>query len=265
MITQEVLKELFEYEPILGNLIRRRTVKGNAREGEIFALPSKSPNQKYRKAMIHGTTYMLSKLVWLYHTGYYPTEQLKFINENYHDTRIENLAIRQTANKSKLTQERLHYLLDYDHITGIFTYKNPTSEYCAKFILGKIVGTDNGNGYLTVGLEGTTYKLHRLAWFHYYGVWPKGETDHIDGNKYNNAISNLRDVSKSGNMQNRKVAHKNNQSGLLGVAYHKRDCVYEASIRANGKTLYLGRFHDKYEAHQAYLTAKRKLHKFNTL
>ncbi len=65
------------------------------------------------------------------------------------------------------------------------------------------------------------------------------EIDHIDRNKLNNKIENLREVTKSENMANRKK-HKTNKSGYKGVAYHKASKKWRASVRINKKDVWIG-------------------------
>ncbi|CAB4137445.1 HNH nuclease [uncultured Caudovirales phage] len=80
-----------------------------------------------------------------------------------------------------------------------------------------------------------TIPAHRLAWFMHYGVWPDGEVDHIDGDRANNAIANLRCVSKSLNQRNRAVG-VNNSTGFLGVYLNKASGKYVAQwVGPNGR------------------------------
>lgn len=106
---------------------------------------------------------------------------------------------------------------------------------------------------------------HRLIWLMVHGVWPTGQINHIDGNKLNNLLSNLRDVSQATNMQNQRRAHSDNASGLLGVYWHKRQCRFYSQIRVNKVLKHLGYFPNADLAHEAYLRAKRELHPGNTL
>ena len=106
------------------------------------------------------------------------------------------------------------------------------------------------NGYRKIKFEGKQYLSHRVAWLLYHGRWPIGDIDHIDGNPSNNQILNLRDVSHSKNLQNRKSATSKNKTGFLGVV--KRKNKFAAHIHRNGKQIYLGLFLTAELAHQAY-------------
>jgi hypothetical protein len=115
---------------------------------------------------------------------------------------------------------------------------------------GREAGNMMQNGYRKLKFCGKQYLVHRVAWLLHYGVWPSGDMDHIDGNTSNNRLKNLRDVSHSINLQNRKSATIKNKTGFLGVV--KRGNKYAAHIHKNGKQIYLGLFTTAQEAHQAY-------------
>jgi len=90
------------------------------------------------------------------------------------------------------------------------------------------------------------------------------EVDHINGNPLDNRKSNLRIVSRSENMRNRKGLQKNNTSGLRGVDF--QNGKWRAKITINNKTIFLGNWDTKIEAHFAYLNGAKKYHgKFNDL
>ncbi|HGL5074088.1 HNH endonuclease [Burkholderia multivorans] len=157
-----------------------------------------------------------------------------------------------------LTQERLHQVLAYDPVTGIFVWRQSTSNRAP---IGSIAGTMQPNGYLRIAIDGVRMYAHRLAWFYVNGEWPLSDVDHIDGVRTNNAIANLRDVSRSVNMQNQRRARSNNHtSGLLGVTWSARRHRWVAQIKVDGLHKGIGYFDDAESAHQAYLAAKRELH-----
>ncbi len=83
------------------------------------------------------------------------------------------------------------------------------------------------------------------------------------GNRSNNRLSNLRDVSQAMNIQNERKPRSNNKSGFLGVKANRG--LWKAEISIDGKTKFLGRFKTPEEAHQVYVEAKRKLHPGCTL
>ena len=143
-------------------------------------------------------------------------------------------------------------LLKYDPSTGSITWKG--SGNSATIRLGS---------YLAVKHRGKYHLAHRLAWYLHYGKLPEQEIDHINNKKHDNSIKNLRDVSHSLNQHNRVKANKNSHTGILGVT--KDTAGYRARITLNNKTISLGNFKTAEEAQEAYLKAKRELHKGNTL
>jgi hypothetical protein len=155
-----------------------------------------------------------------------------------------------------LTQKELQEMLNYDANTGIFTWK---IRPCRAVKAGDIAGcTEKRIGYITIGIKKVIHKAHRLAWLYVYGEWPKGLIDHINGNKADNCIANLRDVSAGGNSQNIRKPNRRNKSGFMGVIWYQNK--WRASMSVNGKSKWLGDYSTPEEAHQVYIEAKRKYH-----
>ena len=159
--------------------------------------------------------------------------------------------------KHQLTADRLRSLLEYDCILGIFTWRLNVGRH-GRIKIGTTAATNTSDGYIKIKVDGRSYLAHRLAWLHITGAWPIDNIDHIDGNKKNNAISNLRDVSKSINAQNQRGPMSNNTHGFMGVSPNKNR--WSARIKLDGKHYHLGNFSTPEDAHTAYLDAKRKLH-----
>lgn len=155
-----------------------------------------------------------------------------------------------------LTVERVRELLGYDPETGILTWKvcrGGSKQW-------SVAGTLDARGYVQVCVDYRLYKAHRLAWAITHGSWPSGALDHINGAKHDNRIANLREATRSLNMENQKKAKSNNTSGLLGVSWNTRKRKFVAQIKTKGVHTYLGAYDSKYEAYDAYITAKRQLH-----
>ena len=91
---------------------------------------------------------------------------------------------------------------------------------CGRWKKGELAGCVNTDGYVMVNIDRTRYYAHRLIWLMRFGEWPEGEIDHIDGDRSNNRLENLRCVSKSGNMRNQK-RNSRNTSGFPGVVWDK--------------------------------------------
>jgi len=115
------------------------------------------------------------------------------------------------------------------------------------------------NGYMvcrTSSKPRRAFKAHHLIWYFTHGEWPNQQIDHIDGNRSNNVIENLRLATKAQNMQNRKPIKRSLPPGVVG-AYKLN---YKAAITVNGKRIYLGYFKRLEDAEAAYQAASIKLH-----
>ena len=156
----------------------------------------------------------------------------------------------------------LHRLLSYDPETGEFYRKIKTSvsnnagDRADRLILR---GKPAGYRRITIA-ENNTIFAHRIAWAMYYGKWPDKLIDHRNGDKGDNHIENLRDVSTQWNSQNTRKPRRKNKSGYLGVSPEKNSEKWRAGITVDGVKHYLGLFSTPELAHKAYLDAKRRLH-----
>lgn len=127
--------------------------------------------------------------------------------------------------------------------------------------IGRVAGFITSEGYRTIKLGRVAYPAHRLAWFIHNGTWPTGYIDHINGDRSDNRIKNLRDGDHSLNMQNKRKAMNNNKScGLLGVTWNKQHKRWQSKIMVNKQFHHVGLFSTPEEAHAAYLIKKRQLH-----
>lgn len=158
--------------------------------------------------------------------------------------------------KPILTAARLRELLHYEPDTGVFTW----TQNRWRVFSGDIAGGVGLQGYVIITVERRTYRAHRLAWLWVHGVWPAADIDHINGNRADNRLVNLRDVDRQTNLQNLTKAKTHNKTGLLGVCYSARDKRWIAQIKAPGAPRVLGYFKSPKEAQDAYLEAKRLWH-----
>ena len=163
---------------------------------------------------------------------------------------------KRTKKNRTIKQAEVLCLLNYDKITGIFTWKKLLAKNHMK--VGDKAGTFK-NGYIRIILKGVKYYAHRLAWFYVNGVWPSKDIDHKNRNGLDNRWDNLREATHNQNMHNKKI-HKNNVTGYKGVSYVKKGNRYKASIKVNFKTVYLGCFKTPEEAHAVYCKAAEELH-----
>lgn len=160
---------------------------------------------------------------------------------------------------SVLTQEHLKSLLSYDPETGEFRWTNAVSQ---KFRAGQIAGTSYANGYRVIDIQRKRYSAHDLAWLYVYGSWPANEIDHINRNPGDNRIENLREATRSQNLQNRAL-QRNNKSGFRGVSWSASSKKWIAQIKINNEKKHLGLFLKKEDAYAAYLAAAAKYHTHN--
>ena len=150
-----------------------------------------------------------------------------------------------------ITQDYLHEIFHYDPENGLFSRKKRTGPTTN---VGDIVGTDKGNGYLMMCIKSRLYLSHRIAWFYVYGEMPPLNIDHINGNRSDNRICNLRLANQSQNTANSKLSKANN-SGFKGVTWRKDIKKWGSQLTFNYKHISLGCFETKEEAAEAYKKA----------
>jgi hypothetical protein len=98
---------------------------------------------------------------------------------------------------------------------------------------GTLAGpTPNSGGYYVVRVDGRCYYQHRVIWFIQYGEWPRGDLDHINHNRADNRIENLREATPRENSRNKKMP-ADNTSGITGVCWHRQSNRWLARINNN--------------------------------
>lgn len=166
-------------------------------------------------------------------------------------------------NRNKILPEisRLTELLSYDPETGKITwrvnrYANHNSLAAAA---GSIVGSITVSGYRFVRIDQKfNVYLHRAAWAMHHGEWPEGDVDHINMDRLDNRIINLRIASRSQNLSNRG-ANRNNKLKTKGVTLTKNG-RFNAEIWKDYKKHYIGRFDTLDEAREAYFSKAKEIH-----
>lgn len=125
------------------------------------------------------------------------------------------------------TPEYLRTVLDYDPETGILTWKERTKDM---FVQGNRRHSWNSRwagqsafrksefGYMRGSVNGRKLFAHRVIWAMHHGRWPDGQIDHINGDRSDNRIENLREVDAAENARNHSM-HRNNTSGHVGVTW----------------------------------------------
>lgn len=117
-----------------------------------------------------------------------------------------------------------------------------------------VAGSPCRKGYTRVHILGKKIAAHRLAWFFSYGYWPELEVDHINGDKSDNRIENLRLATRSQNQMNKLDPE------TKGVGYYRKYNKWRARIAVNRKLMFLGYFDTFEEAKAAYDEAAKKYH-----
>lgn len=152
-----------------------------------------------------------------------------------------------------ITQEYLKSILYYNLDTGIFTWKfNKSKRVKAGYSAGWLC-----DGYRNIEINNKQYKTHRLAWLYVNGEIPTNLIDHIDGNRSNNKIFNLREATYQTNSENYRTP-KTNKSGIKNVSWYKNlnKWVVSISIKKIKKTI--GYFDDLEFAELVAIEARNK-------
>lgn len=100
---------------------------------------------------------------------------------------------------------------------------------------------NNGNGYRMGRVDCRGLLAHRVAWAIVNGAWPEGQIDHLDHDRTNNRMENLRVVAHQENHRN-TTRRKNNTSGAMGVSWYKAGAKWTAYIMVDGCKEHLGYF-----------------------
>jgi hypothetical protein len=136
----------------------------------------------------------------------------------------------------------LNELFNYDEETGVLTNKVRRSR---RSHVGMEAGCVDTTGYLRVKVAGRMLLVHRVIFSMVHGIPIEeiDQIDHINGDRLDNRIANLRHVTGQENQRNQKK-YSTNTSGYLGVSWQKAAGKYRASIMVDGKTKHLGFFKD---------------------
>ena len=153
-----------------------------------------------------------------------------------------------------LTQDELHKI--YEYKDGYLYWKIKPN---ARKNIGDVVGClDKTNLYYKTRYKDKNYLVHRLIFAWHYGYFPP-MIDHIDGNKSNNKIQNLRAADNKSNQWNQKL-HSKNTSGFKNVIYNKFKKVWVCRFKVNGKHIMRGYFKTPEEANELAIKMRKKMH-----
>lgn len=155
-----------------------------------------------------------------------------------------------------LSIEFLRAVFTYDPDTGLLRWRVSPPKGQRR---GEVAGRKFSTGYIRVHVWSRTLPVHRVAWAMYFGRWPRSEIDHINHDRADNRIANLREASSAQNSANLRL-NPRNQTGVRGVYWNARRQKYCADIAANRKRYRLGYFDTLEAAKAAYDEASLRLH-----
>ena len=153
------------------------------------------------------------------------------------------------AQKTRLAGDELKKLAEsrliYSPKSGLFRWANGPRK-------GMLAGSISDQGYRMIHLAGKNYRAHRLAHLLYFG-FDVPEVDHINRDKLDNRICNLRAATRTENALNRIWKKRKLPRGVVPCGKK-----FKAQITIGGKCVYIGRFIDADAAGEAYKAAKRE-------
>lgn len=162
------------------------------------------------------------------------------------------------ASRQLPSPEEMRQLIRYNPETGLLFWRRrpahlfpkecaPASQeqvadlWNRKWSGKEALGGISARGYKYGSIKPHTLTAHRVAWVIFYGEWPSGQVDHINGNRIDNSIANLRVVNNSTNSKNQRL-RLTNKSGVTGVYWNRQCQKWCAQITISGKTKSLGLF-----------------------
>lgn len=159
------------------------------------------------------------------------------------------------TSKTLPTPEYLRKRLRYEPETGKLFWidcDEETNSWRAKYVNKEAFTSFMNQGYRQGTIKKSGFLAHRVIWAIYYGKWPEKTIDHIDGDRSNNKITNLREATQSENSRNMSIS-KRNKSGFIGVSWSKQRNKWHVQMMVNGINKSFGFYDDISEA------AKRRL------
>lgn len=156
--------------------------------------------------------------------------------------------------KEHFTREEASQFIEYHPESGMFRRKKFAQRGKTDFR-----GRVDHKGYLRTQVAGKPVLCHRLAWLMHYGSWPQGEIDHINGDRQDNRISNLRVCTHQQNNHNQPL-RKTNTSGVKGVYWHAKQRKWRGQVCLNYKMHLTQGFDEIANAESAVIELRNKLH-----
>ena len=153
--------------------------------------------------------------------------------------------------------------INQEFLNQILTYKDGQLYWIASrkggtATAGSLAGCKNSGGYWHTRVNGSRYANHRLIFLMHHGYLPEF-IDHIDGNRENNRIENLRKASRQQNNCNARI-RMDNTSGVKGVNWHKKTGKWTVRVQINKTRKCFGLFDDLELAQLVAVEARAKYH-----
>ena len=190
------LKEFLHFEPETGIFFNKKTT-GKAKEGTRSGSLRSNGG---RDINVLGKTFTEFQLVWYFTTGEFPETPIMPINGDPSDSRFENL-MKSEPIKLKgetITQEELKHYFTLDEDTFRFS-RRVTVGPSKRKKAGSLTGSVGGTGYRRTTIAGKVYSDHHLIWLWYHGKLPTNQIDHLNHNRLDNRLENLREVTHADN------------------------------------------------------------------
>ncbi len=159
----------------------------------------------------------------------------------------------------EITFEYVNEWLSYDPQTGILKWKKNAGSY-GRIKAGTPAGTLDPSGYIKINLDHIPRYAHRIAWFLHYKNLPSHQIDHINMDRSDNRIANLREATNGQNSRNRGAQSNNKSTGVKGVTFIERYKLYVVRIVVDGIVHSRGCFHSLKDAAAEYKRAAKELH-----
>lgn len=226
----------FDYDPDTGDIKLKTTGESVVRVGKS-GIPYVSSAGVRRSA---------ARVAYRMAFGKEPPVRVQVVDGNPLNLRKRNL--KELSFSSELTLEIASQYVRYDAETGFLYRCQPANRTGPRVDTSKPVSTRCAKGYVVTEIQGKQYKGHRLAWLFSTGKMPELPLDHINGKRYDNRFSNLREVTDSQNTRNQKRVKK---AKLITLKETPHGLRIEARCVINGKQRKIGYFNDLAEAERA--------------
>lgn len=192
-------------------------------------------------------------------------EALKELNEenSYWWQEVDESTLKKLISAEKALEEALNKFEKEAAMWGdLFEYKDGTLFWKVstnrRIKQDSAAGSTQKDGYVRIKIDGVNYYAHRIVFALHHGYMPEC-VDHIDGNRSNNKIENLREANVTLNNWNKKI-RSDSKSGHKGVWWHKQSGMWEAVCKVNKKQTTVGRFEKIEDAIEAIKKFREEHH-----